>query len=141
MRSADQTFQTQNISSNWAWRIPSLIQGIFAIICMAILLFIPESPRWLIYQDRHDEALEIIAIAHSNGNVTNVVTQTQFREIIDTLAYEKEAGKSLSYLEAVKGAPNRRRVLLCVSVAAIVMLSGANIITYIPVYLGVIQGG
>ena len=60
--------QSQFIESTWAWRIPSFVQVAPSLICSFILLFIPESPRWLISKDRHEEALEVLAIVNSGGD-------------------------------------------------------------------------
>lgn len=35
------TFGTRNYTSSWGWRIPSLVQGIFSVICIVVLPFIP----------------------------------------------------------------------------------------------------
>ena len=39
------TLGTGKWLNTWAWRAPSLIQGIFSVLCIVILPFIPESPR------------------------------------------------------------------------------------------------
>lgn len=83
------TYGTANMDSTWAWRIPSAIQGIFSILCIAILPFIPESPRWLIYQDRPDEALLVIAQTYVNGDASAPLVIRAYREILDTITYEK----------------------------------------------------
>ena len=58
-------------SSTWSWRIPSLLQGFIPLIQIFIVYFAPESPRWLIYQDRFEEAEAIFKKYHSpnNGNM------------------------------------------------------------------------
>jgi len=66
--SAGITFGTAKMASTWAWRLPSAMQGFFSVLCLVILPFIPESPRWLVHKGRHAEALESIALAYSNGD-------------------------------------------------------------------------
>lgn len=38
------TYGTQDMSGNWSWRLPSLIQGASSLGCILILPFLPESP-------------------------------------------------------------------------------------------------
>ncbi|KAM0806626.1 hypothetical protein AB5N19_06963 [Seiridium cardinale] len=115
--------------SNWAWRLPSLLQGLAPILVIVLLPFLPESPRWLISKDRLDEGLK--NIARINGTtVDDQATQFQYQEIVDRLDYEKAEGKSVPFVEIVRNAPNRRRVALALSVAPITMLTGSNVITY-----------
>lgn len=45
--------------SDWAWRLPSLLQAAIPVIVLFVLFFLPESPRWLAYQGRHEEALSV----------------------------------------------------------------------------------
>lgn len=60
--------KTQHLSSTWAWRTPALVQVGPSIITALVLLFVPESPRWLVSQDRHAEALEVLAIVNAEGD-------------------------------------------------------------------------
>lgn len=95
---------------------------------MIILLFIPESPRWLISRGRHEEAIEIIAIANTGGDITSPIVQVQFKEIEDTLRWEKE--RELSVWKALAQPANRRRLLITSTFSIMVMLPGTNIVTF-----------
>jgi MFS family permease len=56
-----------NLTSSWAWRIPTIVQAGLPGVVMFLILFLPESPRWLIAQDRREEALAIFAKYHGDG--------------------------------------------------------------------------
>lgn len=43
--------------SDWAWRLPLVIQGVPAIVLAIGIWFLPYSPRWLVKRDRVDEAI------------------------------------------------------------------------------------
>jgi len=40
--------RTNNITSDWSWRIPSILQAAPSLLQISLIFFIPESPRWLI---------------------------------------------------------------------------------------------
>ena len=62
------TYGTFKTNSSWAWRLPSLLQGLPSILQFALILFAPESPRWLVSKGREDEALKTLAYYHADGN-------------------------------------------------------------------------
>jgi MFS family permease len=51
------TYGTLNISSEWSWRLPFLIQIFPAFVLGVGIVFLPFSPRWLCSKDRDDDAL------------------------------------------------------------------------------------
>ncbi|TKW57265.1 High-affinity glucose transporter [Colletotrichum tanaceti] len=61
-------FGTNNIESDWAWRIPSLLQICPSLLQIIFVFFLPESPRWLITQDRAEDANEILIKYHAEGD-------------------------------------------------------------------------
>jgi hypothetical protein len=106
--------------------MPSAFQGLFAVLSIAILPFVPESPHWLIYKGRRQEALEVLALTHADGDVQAPTVLARFKEIDDTLEWEKSVGKTTSLKEVVKTKSNMRRIMLVFSVAVITMLSGKS---------------
>ncbi|KAJ7451593.1 MFS sugar transporter-like protein [Mycena latifolia] len=127
------TYGTSFMPSTWAWRIPSAVQGVFSIMCIVILPFIPESPRWLVFQGRPEEALKVVALTHANGDVNDPVVLAQYKEIIDTIDYEKNVAEPLSVSQMVKTPSARKRIILCTSVAVFSTVAGNVIVSY---YLG-----
>jgi len=120
--------QTETLASSWSWRIPSLLQAAPSCWCFLILIFIPESPRWLISQGRGAEGLEVLAIANANGDVHNPVVQALFKEIQDTIQFERS--RKTSAYKALIHPPNRTRMLIAATFPLFIMLPGTNIVHF-----------
>jgi hypothetical protein len=84
-----QPTELTNPSSQIAWRIPLALQFIFIIILFATVPWLPESPRWLVAQNRIDEA-ELILADIEGTTIDNPYVQTELKEIRFTTAYERE---------------------------------------------------
>lgn len=63
-----------------------------SILTLTLLPFMPESPRWLICQERFDEALELLTVLHAGGDREDPRVRAVFGEICDVLACEKRSG-------------------------------------------------
>ena len=127
------TYGTFTLDSTWSWRTPSLIQGVTSVLCIVILPFIPESPRWLVYRNHDSAALTVVAQTYANGDKTSPIVLAAYKEIVDTINYEKNVGETLSIAQLYKARVARKRVLLACSAAVFSTIAGNVIASY---YLG-----
>lgn len=93
----------------------------------------PESPRWLVHQGLHEEARAVVALTNANGNQADPVALAVYKEIIDTLNWEKSQGKSMSPMELIKTPTARKRMLIGISPGPFSCIAGNIIASY---YLG-----
>ncbi|CVL08657.1 related to hexose transporter protein [Fusarium proliferatum] len=128
--SAGITYRTAEIPGEWSWRLPILLQSMFSLICILCLFLTPESPRWLSHQDMMDEALQAIASIVANGDQSDQEVREQYQSVVDSRERERAEGKTASYTELFATRSARRRLMLAVSVAVIVMASGNNIASF-----------
>lgn len=122
-------FGTDFLFNDWSWRIPALLQAFPSMIQLAFIWFVPESPRFLIANDRAEEALQILGKYHANGNTQHPTVQFEYREIKETLALEMEAKKTSSYLDFFKTKGNRYRLAVLISLGVFSQWSGNAIIS------------
>ncbi|KAI1412008.1 putative hexose carrier protein [Hypoxylon sp. FL1857] len=127
------TLGTGQWQSTWAWRLPSLIQGIFSILCIAILPFVPESPRWLVHEGYFEYARTSVAQTNSNGDILDPVAVAVYKEILDTLEWEKKEGRTMSPKEIFKTPTARKRLFIGMSAGPFSCIAGNIIASY---YLG-----
>ena len=71
------------------------------------MYFLPESPRWLVAQDRHDDALKVLARLHSKGDIDDLYVQAELKEIIAKINVEKQIATP-SYAKLLFGEEARR---------------------------------
>ena len=79
------TLATQRMASDWAWRIPILIQLLPAVIVMTTVPFLPESPRWLYMHGFENEAFEFLEKYHANGRKGDPLVTLQIEEFKESI--------------------------------------------------------
>jgi hypothetical protein len=118
------TYAAGNYPSTWAWRLPSLVQGVFSALCIVILPFVPESPRWLVRRGRADEARRVLALTLADGDEEHASVRQELRCIEEAVEAERASGQTMAWGEMVRTGTARKRVLLAVSAAVFSTIAG-----------------
>ncbi|KAH8547680.1 general substrate transporter [Umbelopsis sp. PMI_123] len=123
------------VNSTWAWRTAVLAQVVPSGIQCVIAFFAPESPRWLIYKNRPDEAFEILVKYHAGGDRTSKLVHFEMAEIRAKLDQEKltKAGQWKEYLRTPG---NRHRLAITIIIPLSLQWVGNALISYyLPIVL------
>ncbi len=106
-----------NVSTGWRWMIGS--ETLPAIFFLALLWFVPESPRWLIKQGRVEEGQKILANIGGEAHA-----KAQVEDIQKTVAQESGSLKELFK-------PGLRLILFVgIGLAILQQVTGINVIIY-----------
>lgn len=133
------TFGTQGFNGTWSWRIPSIVQAGLPLVQVAFWWAVPESPRWLIANDRADEASIILSKYHSGRDVTaegaeqhsyTPLVELEISEMVQKLQAEKDAARTTSWGSLAETPGNRRRTLIAVCVGVFAQWNGIGVVSY-----------
>ncbi|RYP10757.1 hypothetical protein DL764_000453 [Monosporascus ibericus] len=95
----------------WAWRIPYAIQWAFPPPIILGVLFMPESPTWLVRHGRLADAKN--SLRHLTSSLTEEEIEYKVSMIAHTNELEREAQEGTSYLDCFRGVNRRRTEIAC----------------------------
>lgn len=90
---------------------------------------LPESPRWLISNDRDEEAFAVLVKYHAEGDADSVFVKAEMAQIKSTIKIELEHAKQ-SWMDMIKTAGMRRRVFISSMLGLFTQLSGNTLLSY-----------
>lgn len=109
--------ETWNTTVGWRWMLGAEVAP--AVLLLALLSLVPESPRWLIQAGREDEAQQILERVGGPGHATAEITAVR-----QVLAQEEGRFRELFQPRF------RRPLLIAVAIMALSQFCGINAIMY-----------
>ena len=134
------------MNAQFSWRLPIALQIVPALPLLLFGRAMPESPRWLILKERHDEAFEILRKLHYDENdPEEMAARQELAQISQQLALEVQELRDSPYrFPLIQKPANRKRFIICFFLLFMAQFSGIQVITtYNPVLfadLGVTGG-
>lgn len=125
------------------WRFPLGFQLLFPIIIAVALLFVPDSPRWLMLKDRHEDAIRVISrLEGKNVDRNDPAVMNEFLSIQATIEQERrETVSTMDVLRCRDKTQNLRRILLSCGTQFMQQFSGVNALGYyLPTMLQQVLG-
>ncbi|EXF83083.1 hypothetical protein CFIO01_06255 [Colletotrichum fioriniae PJ7] len=118
------------IPGDGGWRLPVWCQLVTSGIVVAFVFFLPESPRWLVANDRHEEAAKILTQLHGEKDPNHPIVQLQMKEMMAQISNEASDKKWWDYHELWNTHSARRRLICVLGMAIMGQASGNSLSSY-----------
>jgi len=118
---------TKGRNDSGSYRIPIAIQFLWSSILVGGLLFLPETPRYLIKVDKYDKAAKSLAKLRRLP-VDHPAVIEELNEVQANHLYEMSLGKA-SYVDCFRGTVGKRLLTGC-ALQMLQQLTGVNFIFY-----------
>ncbi|KAJ8454304.1 hypothetical protein ONZ51_g13103 [Trametes cubensis] len=121
---------TKDRQNHSAWQISISVQLIWAFVLFIGMIWLPETPRWLIKKNRPDYAAKALSRLRSLP-MTHPVVVAELEEITAALEAEREIGQN-TYIDCFRSTHNKIALRTCTGIAlqAWQQLTGVNFISY-----------
>ncbi|CAK7205379.1 hypothetical protein SEUCBS139899_008149 [Sporothrix eucalyptigena] len=111
-------------SSTFAWRFPFSVVILWSLCLLAGTFYVPESPRFLVQRDSHQEALDVLIRLHRDArDLNDTFAHQELQIIVQKAAAEKEVVERDGPWRLFTKKDNRKKLVL----ACMVMIGGQNI--------------
>ncbi len=120
------------MTSNWSWRIPIILQAIPSVIVIAVIFFLPESPRWLFTNNKAETGRAVLVKYHGNGNPDSAVVILECNEMDELLNTDVEGSDKRwwDYRPLFNSRQALYRIWLLLLVSVFSQFIGGSVIRY-----------
>ncbi|WVQ82429.1 hypothetical protein IAT38_004557 [Cryptococcus sp. DSM 104549] len=122
-------YASNKASGEMAFRLPLGLQLIPPTCILAGLLFIPESPRWLMAHGHKEKAQAILTKYHGGGDPNHPIVLMEMHQFEESIALQKTQSW-WNYYELVNTREKCWRFLMMALMSVFAQLSGNSVLTY-----------
>jgi sugar porter (SP) family MFS transporter len=123
------SFGSLRISSSWSWRLPVAMQLFWTVAQCVLVLFCPESPRWLVSHGNTAKARSTLATYHANGHTDDDIVRVELSKI--SASFESESrSRQIGWRSLFATPGNRKRLVLTIAIGITTQWVGNGIITF-----------
>jgi MFS family permease len=115
------------IRDSWSWKLPVAIQLFWSLAQLSLIMFCPESPRWLVRHGEQEKAKSIMVRYHANGLDGDELVCSEFARMCASTAVEAQ-NNTTGWLALLATPGNRKRLVLSVVIAVATQWVGNGII-------------
>lgn len=120
-------------SSSFAWRFPLAFQMFPAILLLISSIWLPFSPRWLLQQNRPQEAHDVIRrLHHTPGDVHEELATKEFLQMKKQLELDRQIKANAGTFDLFKTPANRKRAWVGFSLMFGNQFTGSYLFTRCP---------
>ena len=123
-------YGTSFTESSFQWRFPLGFQAVFAICLILQVIGLPETPRWLVQHDRHEEAREVLGAIRDQPTESEEISKTVLD--IQTALEEEQKEGPFQFMELFSWGQvqNLRRMFITITIELGQQFTGSNMINY-----------
>jgi len=121
-------YGTSFINGSAQWRIGLGMQCVWAVLLFLGMFFVYESPRWLVYRNRNEEAKAILHKLHYNGE-NEAWVEAEYSDIVAQHNFDMQSKKA-TIVDLFRTRPMFKRTALAVGIQYMTQMTGINVINY-----------
>lgn len=123
------------VSGDSQWRGSTGLQILFPALLLATMYWLPESPRYLVAQGRHDEALVILRTLHAGADHSPRFAELEFHQIRAQIERDRE--QKVSFLDIFRRPTMRKRAFITICLPWCMLGSGVLVINSMQLPIGI----